>query len=269
MTDLAGRVEKLAHYEYVPYSGSCELRNVGTGKRESVGGYFVRLDDVRALLARVREEGKCICDPQFSATTYECPVCYPPASAGIEREAIAQILTEEYPECIKRPSDAYRGADRILDAAGTEETKAKKGELREEVGKLLLNISNCYIEWGTRDEDEKEMWREDADRVIAFLCPAPAANTEGLREALETVGDYIRTTLDTERTATCSRPMERWGAVAYRERVFKQILAALPVEGEEEMSAWKSAIVEIAAATSTRERVPRPSASNSRQIDAL
>ena len=169
---------------------------------------------------------------------------------------------------LKRPSDAYRGADRILDAAGTEgrpglreglerlrelsgqrlvvyttkeldglsirepcrvvqvaeleatidaalaarpvEAKAEAGELREEVGKLLLNISDCYVEWGTRDEDEKEMWREDADRVIAFFRPAlaalpvetsardaeggwtdttarpaPAASTEGLRYIAE------------------------------------------------------------------------------------
>jgi len=42
-------------------------------------------------------------------------------------------------------------------------------EKREKLAILLLNISDCYVVWDSRSDEEKEEWRKDADRVLTLL----------------------------------------------------------------------------------------------------
>jgi len=47
------------------------------------------------------------------------------------------------------------------------------GDVRERVARMLLGISDFYVEWDSRPEDEKQRWRADADCLLAAIAMLP------------------------------------------------------------------------------------------------
>ena len=154
--DLEALVEE---YKHLPNAG-------GAGTAAVDGVAFYRA--VRSLLARSHEEPA---SPRADLV----------AALRADREALRSrlavltvALTQVLPEKMGGTPDLFSpegGWDKWEEKARS--ALGDVGDVRERVARMLLGISDFYVEWDSRPEDEKQRWRADADCLLAAIAMLP------------------------------------------------------------------------------------------------